>query len=341
MSVLESDAPAATGVLADFEVLLRHGDNPSGFLALNEGTERMRVDGIDGFVAFRPAGRRHLIQLGGVFADPSDQDELLGHFLDLARQQKKKVVSIQLQRQDAERYAARGFTVNQFGASYAVSLDGFSLAGKAHMRLRNKISRARRSGLVIREFDTDLPDDVLNQLDSIDHTWLRTKGRHAKELRFMVGERAGPGALWRRLFVAADGEGRVMGYVTFSPVGGKRSGWLHDLSRRDPDATPGTMELIVASAIETFKSEGVPYLHFGLTPFTGLAADHELGASSCAAGACVRFLGDHGRAVYPAADQLAYKMKWCPDVVLPEYIAFSGRVSIRAIWSLLRLTNAA
>jgi hypothetical protein len=45
--------------------------------------------------------------------------------------------------------------------------------------------------------------------------------------------------------------------------------------------------------------------------------------------------------VYPAADQLAYKMKWCPDVVLPEYIAFSGRVSIRAIWSLLRLTNAA
>jgi lysylphosphatidylglycerol synthetase-like protein (DUF2156 family) len=327
---------------ADLDVLLRHGENPSGFLALNDGTQRMRVDGIDGFVAYRAAGRRHLIQLGGVFAAKEDQDELLDHFLHLAHRERKKVVSVQLQRDDADRYAARGFTVNQFGASYAVSLNEFSLAGKAHMRLRNKISRARRSGLVVREVGPEPPADVVAQLDAVDRTWLRGKGRHVKELRFMVGERSGPGTPWRRLFVAADEAGEVTAYVTFAPVGGGRPGWLHDLSRRSPAATPGTMELIVATAIDAFKAEGVRFLHFGLTPFTGLDRQHELERSSSrAAAGAVRFLAAHGRAVYPAADQLAYKMKWSPDVITPEYIAFSGAVSIRAIWSLLRVTNAA
>ena len=55
----------------------------------------------------------------------------------------------------------------------------------------------------------------------------------------------------------------------------------------------------------------------------------------------LRFLAAHGSAVYPAADQLAYKEKWGLDVVEPEYVAFQGGIRLPAVWNLLRLTNAA
>jgi lysylphosphatidylglycerol synthetase-like protein (DUF2156 family) len=321
-------------------VLDRHAENPSAYLALNDGTEHFSVPGVDGVVAYQLAGRSTVVQLGGVFAAPENQDLLLGAFVDLARSQRRRVVAVQLMRADAERYATHGFTVNQLGADYARELAGFSLAGKKHMQLRNKVSRARRAGVAVLETassDTELP----SQLEAIDKAWLRSKGRHVKELQFMVGQRGGAAQPLRRLFVARDEGGSVLSYISFSPVYGTRSGWLHDLSRRHPDAPPGVLELIVVTAVETFQAEGAAYLHFGFTPFTGLSAEHEVSGSSAVARWIVRLLADHGSAIYPAADQLAYKEKWGLNLVQPEYVAFGGRVSVGAVWNLLRLTNAA
>jgi lysylphosphatidylglycerol synthetase-like protein (DUF2156 family) len=321
-------------------ILHRHAENPSAFLALNDGTEHFTVPGVDGAVAYQLAGRSTIVQLGGAFAAAEDQDVLLGAFLDFARSQRRRAVAVQLMRADAERYAKHGFTVNQLGADYARELAGFNLAGKKHMQLRNKVSRARRAGVSVLELASS--DPVLaGQLEAIDKAWLRSKGRHVKELQFMVGQRGGTAQPLRRLFVARDEDGSVLGYISFSPVYGTRSGWLHDLSRRHPDAPPGVLELVVVSAVEAFQAEAAAYLHFGFTPFTGLSAEHEVSGSSAVARRIVRLLADHGSAIYPAADQLAYKEKWGLNLVQPEYVAFQGRVSVGAVWNLLRLTNAA
>jgi lysylphosphatidylglycerol synthetase-like protein (DUF2156 family) len=188
--------------------------------------------------------------------------------------------------------------------------------------------------------DIEPSADLDAQLDVIDSDWLRSKGRHVKKLAFMVGERGGPAAKLRRLFVASGSDGFILGYITFSPVYGRHAGWLHDLSRRLSTAPPGTMEVIIAAAIERFRAAGVAYLHFGLTPFTKLSDDHELSGRSAIAARVIRLLAAHGEKVYPAADQVAYKHKWVPDLVQPEYVAFSHGVSLGAVWSLLRLTNA-
>jgi lysylphosphatidylglycerol synthetase-like protein (DUF2156 family) len=323
-------------------VLRRHADNPSAFLALNTDTHHFRVPGVDGLIAFRPAGRRHVVQLGGVFASDRDQDHLLERFLASAATEGRRVVSVQLLRDDAERYAAQGFTVNQLGASYARSLGDFSLKGSAYMRLRNKISRARRAGVEVAEVGVDIaPSGRLDAcLADIDAQWLQAKGWHVKQLAFMVGERGGRAAGLRRLFVAHGPDSGVLGYITFSPVYGLHAGWLHDLSRRVPDAPPGTMELVIHTAVERFRVEQAGHLHFGFTPFVGLCDANELPTRSGTAARIVRFLADHGRHVYPAADQVAYKEKWGPDLVQPEYVAFSRGVTAGAVWSLLRLTNA-
>jgi lysylphosphatidylglycerol synthetase-like protein (DUF2156 family) len=319
-------------------ILARRAENPSAFLALNDETCHFTVDGIDGVVAYRLAGRRTIVQLGGVFADPADQALLLAAFLDFAHVQRRKVVTVQLMRQDAELYATYGFTVNQLGADYARELSGFSLRGKRHMQLRNKVSRARRAAVSVVEADNDR---LGPQLDEIDRLWLRSKGRHVKELKLMVGQRGGAAQPSRRLFAALDSAGSVLAYVSFSPVYGTQSGWLHDLSRRRPDAPPGVLELIVVTAVETFQAERASHLHFGFTPFTSLSPEHEVAGASRVAARILQFLAKHGSAIYPAASQLAYKEKWGLDLVQPEYIAFQGGISLRRLRGLLRVTNAA
>ncbi|KRV46511.1 hypothetical protein AQ490_11505 [Wenjunlia vitaminophila] len=315
--------------------LRAHGENPSAFLALNTGNEYFTTRAVDGVVAYRRAGR-YLIQFGGPFAAPEDQAALLTAFLDFAGEQRRRVVAIQLQRSDAELYAESGFTVNQVGGSYSVHLPEFTLRGTRFMKLRNKISRARRSGLEVSE----VPLEKCQQdIETIDRQWLRGKGRHVKEIEFLVGQCGGPAQRERRLLLGRV-EGVPVAYISYSPAYGSRPGWLHDLSRRVPSVAPGVMEAINLQAMETFKNEGAEWLHFGFTPFTSLSPDHEVSSASRGTARFMRFLADHGEKVYPAASQLAYKEKWNPHLVLPEYLAFHGRARFGAIWQVLRVTKS-
>nr|MDT0663677.1 DUF2156 domain-containing protein [Micromonospora sp. DSM 115978] len=297
--------------------LRRYSDNPSGFLALNTGNDFFTDPVADGFVAFRLAGR-HLVQFGGPVAAAADRGALLQGFLDYARARRRQVVAVQLQRADAEVYAELGFAVNQFGSSYSLRLADFTLRGTRFMKLRNKISRARRSGLDVAE----LPfGECVAAVTEIDAEWLRGKGRHVKEIEFLVGETGGPVQPHRRVFVGTV-DGAAVAYISYSPAYGSQSGWLHDLSRRRPQVPPGTMEAINLQAVETFQREGAQWLHFGFTPFTGLLPELELSTAGRITAGFMRMLGEHGEKVYPAASQLAYKQKWNPQSVYPEYLAF-------------------
>lgn len=309
--------------------------NPSAFLAMNQGTSAFSTQRTEGVIMYRRAGK-YLVQFGGPFAPEDSVEPLLARFIDYARSQGLSLVGVQLQRADAEVYVRHGFTVNQVGASYAVSLDTFTLRGTRFMQLRNKISRSFRAGLQVEEVD---PDSCVDAIQEIDSAWLGSKGEHARPLEFLVGQVGGPAQIHRRLFVGRI-DGKPVSYISYSPVYGDREGWMHDLSRRLPDVPPGVMEAINSTAIERFRAEGVPWLHFGFTPFTGLDQSHELPGYSRGFQWLMHFLWENGEAVYPAKTQLAYKDKWAPDVVLPEYAAFHGQASLGGFAHIFRAANA-
>ncbi len=169
--------------------------------------------------------------------------------------------------------------------------------------------------------------------------WLRAKGRLARRLVFMVGERGGRGHGHRRLFLATQHDG-IIAYVTFSPVYGARQGWLYDLTRRSYQAPPGTIEAIISRAITIFTAEGCQWLHFGFTPCTDLQPELEFPGHSAAMRLFIEFLAKHGDHLYPARSQVDFKRKWQPQIVEPEYIAFDGRADPAAIFRLLHLVRA-
>ncbi|WP_434739569.1 bifunctional lysylphosphatidylglycerol flippase/synthetase MprF [Micromonospora sp. SH-82] len=310
-------------------------DNPSSFLAVSEGNSYFQLPDHPGLIVYRRTGR-FLVQLGGPFAPTGSYRELLEAFRSTAREQGLGLVGVQLQRYDAQLYADAGFTVNQVGASWARSLSTFSLAGTKFMQLRNKISRAKRAGLDVVEVHDDA---VFPRLREIDRLWLRDKGEQTRELEYLVGRYGDRMQPHRRMFVGFI-DGDPVGYISYSPVYGNRPGWMHDLSRRVPSRIPGIMEAINVAAVETFRAEEVAWLHFGFTPFTGLHDDHEMPGHDVGFRRFMELLWAHGEAVYPAQSQLAYKQKWAPDLLLPEYVAFDGPASVAGFAHIFRASNA-
>lgn len=310
-------------------------DHPSGYLALAGGNRHWRLPDARGFVAYREHGK-HLVVFGGVHAPPDDRPRLLASLVEHATGQHRRVLAVQVRADQVPVFEAQGFTVNRFGRSYAVALAGFSFRGTPKMKLRNKIKRAQPL-LAVREVGRELPrtQETFDSLNAVSAAWLARKGK--KEIEFMVGQLGSPGDVERRVFVALDQAEAPVGFITYVPVFGARRGYLHDLTRKRPDAPTGTMELINAVAIERMRDEGVPYLHFGFTPF--VVDGPEPASASRLMARAVDFLARHGSLVYPAQTQVAYKLKWGPNLVETEFLA--GRpLSVRAVVDLLMLTRS-
>ena len=330
-TVVPIAAPVSRDVLVD---VLEH---PSGYLALSRRNRMFVVDGIPGFIAYRTKGK-HIWLFGGVHAHLEHAGALLDRFLAFANERHYRVAAVQVRESQVDLFAGRGFTVNQLGSTYAVSLSSFSLAGSPKMQLRNKIQKARRLGLKVVELGKDVPKDEswYAKIGEISRLWLENKGK--KELDFMVGEVGGPDDHDRRIFIVLDGSENPVAFISYVPVwGSERPGYLHDLTRRIPDAPSGAMELCNAEAIARLRAEGVKYLHFGFTPFITNGAEGE--SASPLITRIIQWLRKHGQRIYPADSQAAYKMKWGTDVIEHEYVA-ARPISLRAVFDLLLLTRS-
>jgi lysylphosphatidylglycerol synthetase-like protein (DUF2156 family) len=311
-------------------------DHPSGFLALSRRNQLFAIDGLPGFIAYREQGK-HLVAFGGLHAPKTAWDILLDSFLTEAARRRRRVMAVQVRQAQVQLFADRGFTVNQFGTSYGLTLKDYSLGGTKKMKLRNKIKRAEQAGLRVVELGRELPRDASTfaMIYDISTEWLKTKGR--QELDFMIGEIGGPEDTQRRIFLVLDRDNHAVAFITYVPVWGEHPGLLHDLTRRRLAAPIGAMELCNAEAIKRFKAEGEAYLHFGFTPF--IVDETETPGSSKVVHWIIRQLYTYGRAVYPAESQANYKLKWGTDILEHEYIA-ARPLAMRAVFDLGGLIRA-
>ncbi|MCQ4118937.1 bifunctional lysylphosphatidylglycerol flippase/synthetase MprF [Rhodococcus tibetensis] len=312
-----------------------YSENPSAFNGLSDRNDYYFGRHCDGVVAYRNRGHSAVI-FGGPICAPEARAALLEEFSAHCASHRRRIVAIQVGEQDADAYAQLGFRLNQIGSSYAVDLRTFGLTGKRFVKLRNKISRARRAGVEVHE---RVYDDVARDIDRIDTRWLWAMEHGGdRELDFLTGSMGDTLQAHRRLFVA-EMAGRPIGYVSYSPSYGARTGWLHDLTRRVPTSPPGTMELINVTAMNTFHTEDVRWLHFGFTPFVDLSPANDVERSSPIMKWAIGMIAEHGSALYPGRSQVEYKTKWGTEPASAEYIAFRGMLSPLDMVNALRVTG--
>jgi hypothetical protein len=320
------------------ELVRRYSDHPSIALVFNPGTSYFTAPELEGFLAYRRRGRT-LFCVGGPVGAEQAREPLLRAFLSYAKRERCRVIALQVREHDVELFHAHGFRLNQMGRSYTLRLSDFSLAGGRFMKLRNKLKQPQREGVVIRELtgNGESREALAKQLDRVSAAWLHAKGSHVKELRFLVSEADSLQREETRCFGAVR-NGEVIAFITYVPCYGRFHGYVHDLTRRRPDSPPGTLEAINFKAIETFKAEGVAHLCFGFTPLVGIDDKHP--SHSRVVSRLLRTMAERAAFIYPARSQEAYKQKWSPQFIEPEYLAFQGGFALTQLWSFLRLTRS-
>ena len=130
--------------------------------------------------------------------------------------------------------------------------------------------------------------------------------------------------------LAVDGNNKLHAFVTFVPIYG-RNGWALDLMRRAEQATPGTMELLLARSIEYFKKEGSDIVSLGLAPLSNVHHTDETFVRTS-----IDFLTHHFGNPDKNRSLFTFKKKFQPQWE-SRYLVYSHTLTLPTVgWALYR-----
>jgi len=205
--------------------------------------------------------------LGDPICSPDNFDKLLDCYLEKVG--KESTAFVHLSESIAKKLSDRGVLVNQMGIEHLIDLPNFDvkLPGSKFSHLRRWRNKARKDGVVVKE----LPFESINpeQFQNVNSNWLSRKGGSeyiglTRPLRIEDKQDV-------RYFWAFKDE-RLIGFAFFDPMyrDGKIYGYIHNIARLDHGCPNGTNDLIILTAIEKMKEEGLEVLSLGLSPLAGI-----------------------------------------------------------------------
>jgi phosphatidylglycerol lysyltransferase len=274
----------------------------------------LQIPGTEGFVMYQRRGRT-LVAMGDPVGPPESRERLRWAFRELADREGLLCAFYEIGRGDLEGYLDLGLTLVKLGEEAVVTLDGFSLEGKARAPLRQARNRGIRQGLEFRVVPPEEVPDLLDVLERISQSWLSTKGSAEKGFSLGFFSRS----YLRRTAIALvtrHGEPLAFANLWFANRGRAAS---VDLMRHDFEAPPGVMDYLFVELLSWARSHGCETFSLGMAPLSGLAT-HRL------ASRWQRLLGfaaARGDNVYNFAGLRHFKAKFGPRWQA-RYLAASG-----------------
>ncbi len=212
------------------------------------------------------------------FCDPvgpeNDREVLLEQFLSLANR-KGKHAAILLATENTRKAALNlGLAGVWVGTEQIIDLANYSLIGKSGRKLRQEANHIRHLGGTAREILPLHNQTDRQALEEVELLW-KARLRQRYNASFL-GTKPMENAQFRRYFAVETpgnppGDPIMQSFLVCSQV--SRRGWYLDLVRR-PDAPRGATELVIFSAMETFRAEGVEFVSMGLVPFYDPGGQH-------------------------------------------------------------------
>ncbi|HSD29739.1 MAG TPA: phosphatidylglycerol lysyltransferase domain-containing protein, partial [Vicinamibacteria bacterium] len=185
-----------------------------------------------------------------------------------------------------------------------VDLASFSLAGGRRAALRAMVHKVTRMGLAVRRYDRAQGKEpaIDEQLEAISVAWLAEK--RLGEMGFSVGRFSLEALHEAFVFLCLEGD-RVIAFTTWRPYRHGRAALL-DLMRKRNDAPSGTMDLLVARALEELRAAGLEEASLANAPLANVGEPRgglEKGVS---------LLFENLNAVYGYKNLFQFKKKFAP-----------------------------
>lgn len=203
--------------------------------------------------------------------------------------------------------------------------------GAIARKLRNKVSHARHSGVIVNEY-TMRNKPLESAIEQVASSWL--KSRHGPQIYLshvnLFAERTG-----KRWFYACQ-EGRIVGVLLLNQLVA-RQGWLVNMVMATPDASPGTSELLVISALDALRFEGTSLVTVGTLPLERLDKIVGLGWFSRW---MARTSFQVAKRIFPINGRLKYWQKFQPHQSEGSYLLFShSNVGLRDLAGVMSALN--
>ncbi len=207
----------------------------------------------------------------------------------------------------------------------------WSLEGKKMQNIRTAINRATKTGITAEwtTFHRLTPSYAL-QIRDISEEWVAEKD--LPEMGFTLGgidELEDPDVA---LMLAVDEVGRVLAVTSWIPtyLDGKIDGWTLDFMRRRADATPGTMEFLIAQSVLRARETGVRFMSLSGAPLARSPRSDDTDVrKDRTVDALLGFLGAALEPVYGFQSLHDFKKRFRPET-RPLYLAYPDPLALPA-----------
>jgi lysylphosphatidylglycerol synthetase-like protein (DUF2156 family) len=298
----------------------------------------------DHALMFSPSGRSFIgyavygssmIALGGPTGAREERRALLSAFCDEAEKVGRTPVIYAAPVSLLPDLLDLGFKVEKIGENAVVSLEHFSLAGKARESIRYANRKlTQRDGA---KFEMHLPPhsaDLLAKLKPVSYAWLAL--HKTSEKRFSLG-RFEASLLDRCPVAETTINGRTVAFGTLLTTPDKTWAAL-DLMRYDPALSPpSTMDFLLSEMMLWAKEAGFAKVDLSMAPLSGLAEERHAPLFARFG----RLIYEQGGRWYNFEGLRKFKEKFKPDWE-PRYLAARGTFSLPvALAEIAMLTNSA
>ena len=273
------------------------------------------------------------IGVGDPVGEPGTEQQALGDFVTTCERNGWTPVLLAASHSTATEAQRFGFASVAIGEEAVVDLQGFNTAGKERAKLRQNTHRAERDGVVVTHYDAAHRSATVDaQLAEISNEWLKLK--HGPELGFTLG-RLDLGSFDLYETWIAVVAGRVVAFTTWLPyLDGKAM--ILDLVRRRADSPVGTMEIVILRALEAFRDRGMKEASLNGIPLasvdraTNVDSMIDETTDDSRLTEALRWLYDHGGAVYEAKNLFRFKSKFAPRWE-PMYLVYPESANLARI----------
>jgi phosphatidylglycerol lysyltransferase len=218
-----------------------------------------------------------------------------------------------------------GYGTIEVGSDPFFDLQTWRPRGDRAKKVRSAVNLARRSGVTISAYQVTEGRELQleEKLKVCAEAWLT--GQRGFTIRFFSAMRPLEWAE-EKLYFAAWHQGRLIGFVTCSPIYA-RNGWYIEDIIRCPEAVYGTTELLITTAFESLRQEGFSVATLGLSPFANSRPDTEHPGRA----RVLTFILTALAPFYNFRGLQHYKKKFAPSWWESVYVAFWPN---RLTWSL-------